>query len=135
MLSEATPVQKSRYLSSGTVVRGLRRLGQALVGLLALSLTVWLFLGPVFIPSESMAPTLEPGDVVLVNRLAYDAGPLWRVGVRFQWAKPARGDIVIFRAPPALQGRYKGYVIKRVVAVAGTSWRWSKIKSCSTARR
>jgi signal peptidase I len=37
-----------------------------------------------FIPSESMVPTLEIGDRVLVNRLAY------RVG------EPERGDIVVF---------------------------------------
>lgn len=37
-----------------------------------------------FIPSESMVPTLEVGDRVLVNRLAH------------RWDDPERGEIVVF---------------------------------------
>jgi signal peptidase I len=40
-----------------------------------------------FIPSRSMEPTLDVGDRVVVNRLAY------RIG------KPARGDVVVFLRP------------------------------------
>ena len=40
-----------------------------------------------FIPSRSMEPTLEVGDRVVVNRLAYRLG------------EPARGDVVVFLRP------------------------------------
>jgi signal peptidase I len=46
---------------------------------------------PFVIPSQSMEPTLMPGQRVLVNRLAYDFG-----------GKPARGDIVVFHPPSSL---------------------------------
>jgi signal peptidase I len=46
---------------------------------------------PFVIPSQSMEPTLMPGQRVLVNRLAYDFG-----------STPARGDIVVFHPPSSL---------------------------------
>ena len=45
------------------------------------------------IPSESMVPTLEMGDRVLVNKLSYDAHDL------------NRGDVVVFTRPENLPGR------------------------------
>jgi len=42
---------------------------------------------PFWIPSESMLPTIEVNDRVMVNKLAY------------QWGEPERGDIVVFRDP------------------------------------
>lgn len=57
---------------------------------------------PFRIPSDSMAPTLERGDHVLVDKRAYDH------------AAPDRGDLAVFRAP-----RGGGVMLKRVVAVAG----------------
>ena len=59
---------------------------------------------PFFIPSESMVPTLQKGDRVLVNRVAYGFG-----------SDPQRGDVVVFLSPI---GGYED-LIKRVVAVAG----------------
>jgi signal peptidase I len=59
---------------------------------------------PFFIPSESMVPTLQKGDRVLVNRLAYRSGP----GAQ-------RGDVVVFLLAV---GGYDD-LIKRVVAVGG----------------
>ena len=46
---------------------------------------------PFVIPSQSMEPTLLPGQRVLVNRLAYDFG-----------GSPQRGDIVVFHPPASL---------------------------------
>jgi signal peptidase I len=48
-------------------------------------------LKPFVIPTQSMEPTLVPGQRVLVNRLAYDFG-----------GGPARGDIVVFHPPTSL---------------------------------
>jgi signal peptidase I len=55
-----------------------------------------------WVPTPSMAATLEPGDHVLVDRLAY------RVRA------PRRGDVVVFHPP----GQY-GIFIKRVIGVPG----------------
>ncbi len=65
---------------------------------------VWL--KPYEIPSPSMAPTLEPGDCILVNKLAYLSHG------------PVRGDIVVFKYPldPAR------VFIKRVVALEGENF-------------
>lgn len=58
-----------------------------------------------FIPSESMTPTLQVGDRVLVNKLAYHFGD------------PARGDVVVFEAPPGEGSAEIRDLIKRVVAL------------------
>jgi signal peptidase I len=51
------------------------------------------------IPSASMHPNLLEGDVVLVNRLAFDLKvPLTNV-VLARMGEPARGDIVTFESP------------------------------------
>jgi signal peptidase I len=66
------------------------------------------------IPSGSMRPTLLEGDVVLVNRLAYNLKiPLTNVVVA-KLGDPARGDIVTFFSPK--DGKR---LIKRLVAVPG----------------
>ena len=57
---------------------------------------------PFRIPSDSMAPTLERGDHVLVDKRAYDR------------EAPRPGDLAVFRAP-----RGGGVMLKRVVAVGG----------------
>ena len=66
------------------------------------------------IPSGSMRPTLLEGDVVLVDRLAYDLKlPLTHV-VLARLGEPRRGDIVTFDSP---QDGVR--LIKRVVALPG----------------
>ena len=57
-----------------------------------------------YIPSESMLPTLEVNDFILVNELIYD------------FTDPSRGDIVVFHPPPTYTGD-KTDLIKRVVGV------------------
>lgn len=66
------------------------------------------------IPSGSMRPTLLEGDVVLVNRLAYDVKvPFTQVSL-IRMGDPQRGDIVTFYSPA--DGRR---LIKRVVGLPG----------------
>ena len=66
------------------------------------------------IPSGSMRPTVLEGDVVLVNRLAYNVKlPLTDV-VLARTGEPQRGDVVTFSSP--LDGTR---LIKRVVALPG----------------
>lgn len=66
------------------------------------------------IPSGSMRPTLLEGDVVLVNRLAYDVKlPLTDHSLA-RLAEPQRGDVVTFSSP-----RDGTRLIKRIVALPG----------------
>lgn len=61
-----------------------------------------------YIPSESMVPTLLPGDRILVNKFAY------------RLSEPRRGDIVVFLAPPqALQGGEQRDFVKRLIGLPG----------------
>jgi signal peptidase I len=66
------------------------------------------------IPSESMHPTLLDGDVVLVNRVAYDLKvPLTDISL-VRLGEPRRGDVVTFNSPS------NGVrLIKRLVGVPG----------------
>jgi signal peptidase I len=66
------------------------------------------------VPSGSMRPTIREGDVVLVDRLAYQLKvPLTDI-VLARTGEPARGDIVVFRSP--VDGTR---LLKRLVAVPG----------------
>ncbi len=64
-----------------------------------------------YIPSTSMVPTLQVGDRVLVNKLAYDFHPVHQ------------GDIIVFRRPPRDQTLDISDLIKRVVAGPGQTVR------------
>ena len=66
------------------------------------------------IPSASMRPTLLEGDVVLVNRLAYDFKlPLTDLRVA-RLGEPQRGDVITFTSP---QDGVR--LIKRLVGLPG----------------
>jgi signal peptidase I len=66
------------------------------------------------IPSGSMRPTLLEGDVVLVDRLAYDVKiPMTDMAIA-RISDPQRGDVVTFSSP-----RNGVRLIKRIVAVPG----------------
>ena len=66
------------------------------------------------IPSGSMRPTILEGDVVLVDRLAYDFKlPLTDTSLA-RLADPQRGDIVTFTSP-----KDGMRLIKRIVALPG----------------
>ena len=60
-----------------------------------------------FIPSESMVPTLEIGDRVLVNKLSYDLHDV------------NRGDIVVFEAPEGTRTAEIKDLVKRVIGLPG----------------
>src|SRR3954451_6678207 len=67
-----------------------------------------------WVPSGSMKPTILEGDLVFVNKLAYDLKApftLWRFT---EWSDPKPGDIVVFFSP------YDGTrLVKRVIAKPG----------------
>ncbi len=78
---------------------------------LALALVIRAFIAePRYIPSDSMLPTLEVGDRVVVEKISYRFRP------------PVTGEIIVFDPPPQLQ--IQGYpkdqaFIKRVIGTPG----------------
>ena len=65
---------------------------------------------PYRIPSESMLPTIEVGDRVLINRLSYHLGEV------------ERGQVVVFERPPLFEG--EDDLIKRIVGLPGETVRF-----------
>ncbi|MBD2038037.1 signal peptidase I [Leptolyngbya sp. FACHB-321] len=84
---------------------------QILIIALILALLIRVFVAePRFIPSDSMLPTLEVGDRLIVEKLSYRLRP------------PAFGEIVVFDPPQQLQTQ--GYTkdqafIKRIIGQPG----------------
>jgi signal peptidase I len=86
--------------------------------LLVLVLRSFLF-EPYQIPSESMVPTLEVGDFILVNKFAYGIR-LPVLGTKiFDVGEPQRGDVMVFIPPHEPR-----YFIKRVVGLPGDHVRY-----------
>ncbi|MEZ5558352.1 MAG: signal peptidase I [Pseudomonadales bacterium] len=87
---------------------------------LLLVLVLRSFLGePYQIPSESMVPTLEVGDFVLVNKYAYGLR-LPVLGTKIlDVGSPQRGDIMVF-----IPEHDPRYYIKRVIGLPGDVVRW-----------
>lgn len=87
---------------------------------LLLVLVLRSFLGePYQIPSESMVPTLEVGDFILVNKYAYGLRlPVFGTKV-VDVGDPKRGDVMVFVPPHDPR-----YFIKRVIGVPGDKVRY-----------
>jgi signal peptidase I len=67
-----------------------------------------------WVPSGSMKPTIVEGDMVLVNKLAYDLKIPFTTRHLAQWGDPARGDIVVLFSPE------DGIrLVKRIVGLPG----------------
>lgn len=67
------------------------------------------------VPSQSMEPTILIGDRIFVNKLAYDLKVPFTTWHLATWGGPARGDVVVFYAPPPDGKR----MVKRVVGLPG----------------
>jgi signal peptidase I len=96
----------SKRKTRRTIIEWAILIGSALV--IALLIKTFLFQA-FYIPSESMRPTLNVGDRVLVNKLSYRVHDV------------NRGDIVVFETPPNAKdanGKIKD-LVKRVVALPG----------------
>lgn len=69
---------------------------------------------PFKIPSESMVPTLEVGDFIVVNKFSYGIRlPVFRTKI-IDIDQPKRGDVVVFFPP-----HEDRYFIKRLVGLPG----------------
>src|SRR5262245_43661414 len=67
-----------------------------------------------WVPTGSMKPTILEGDLVLVNKLAYDLKVPFTLQRVAEWSDPARGDIVVFFSP-----NDGTRLVKRVIAGPG----------------
>jgi len=67
-----------------------------------------------YVPSGSMQPTILAGDVVFINKLAYDLRVPFTTTRLAQWSAPARDDIVVCFSP--VDGQR---LVKRIVALPG----------------
>jgi signal peptidase I len=95
----STASRRTRSIIEWVVVIG----GALVVALLIKAFLVQAF----YIPSESMVPTLEVGDRVLVNKLSY------------RLHEVNRGDLVVFERPEGESDQSVKDLIKRVIGLPG----------------
>ena len=70
---------------------------------------------PFNIPSDSMVPTLETGDYILVNKFQYGVRlPITNTKI-IDIGEPQRGDVAVFRYPENPKISY----IKRIIGLPG----------------
>ena len=67
-----------------------------------------------WVPTGSMKPTIVEGDLVMVNKLAYDLKVPFTTTHVSKWADPARGDIVVCFSPTD-----DTRLVKRVIGLPG----------------
>ncbi len=67
-----------------------------------------------WVPTGSMKPTILEGDLVLVNKLAYDLKVPFTPRHLSQWSDPSRGDIAVFFSP-----KDGTRLVKRVIGLPG----------------
>jgi signal peptidase I len=67
-----------------------------------------------WVPTGSMKPSILEGELVLVNKLAYDLKVPFTTHHLSTWGDPARGDVVVFYSP-----KDGTRLVKRVVGVPG----------------
>ncbi len=111
--SGATATQESMLQSAGrSAVELVKTLGPAiLIALVVRSTVVQAF----WVPSGSMLPTIQIGDHIFVNKLAYTVRmPLTETPIT-EVQPPQRGDVVVFVSPRDP----KTDLIKRVIGIPG----------------
>ena len=93
-----------------------REYAEAIGMALLLALFIRTFIVQAFkIPSGSMIPTLQIGDHILVNKLAYGVRMPFLERYLVEYTTPQRGDVVVFIFP---EDRSKDF-IKRVIGLPG----------------
>ena len=99
--------EASELPEPNSFVQVLREWGPVLIAAVVIALFTRLVLVQAYhIPSLSMAPTLQEGDRVIVNRLSYQFGEI------------ERGQVVVFNKPPN-QPSEANDLIKRVIGLPG----------------
>jgi len=83
--------------------------------LLLILLIRWFLLEPFVIPSGSMLPTLLVHEHIVVNKLSFGLRNPFANDFLLKWARPHRGEILVFKYPHQPDVFY----VKRVQAVGG----------------
>ncbi len=67
------------------------------------------------VPTGSMKPTIEPGDKLIANRIAYDLRIPFSKYSLFRYDNPKRGEVIVFECPydPSIN------FVKRVIGLPG----------------
>jgi signal peptidase I len=90
-------------------------MNKAILGAFAAALIMKFFLFDfVIADGSSMEPIIEPGTVLVVNRLVYGFRPPWSRSYLLRWSLPKAGDVVIFYTP---EGQI---AVKRCIRITGT---------------
>ena len=101
---------------SKRLIRILRAYGPSLLLAILLALIMRSTIVSAYvIPSGSMLRTLEIGDRVLVNKLAYGLKVPFKDGHLLSWGRVERGEVVVFEPPFEAPEPY----IKRVIGLSG----------------
>lgn len=66
-----------------------------------------------WVPTGSMKPTILEGELVFVNKLAYDFKVPFTTRHLSSWGDPERGDVVVFYSPNGTR------LVKRVIGLPG----------------
>lgn len=83
---------------------------------IVLVLTVrWALIEPFVIPSGSMIPNLLIHDHIVVKKVSFGLRVPFTNKWLFQWSRPSRGDIVVFKYPENTDI----YYIKRLIGLPG----------------
>lgn len=106
---ETRAERKAREQQKNSFFQFLKELPVLVATAVVIALVVkWLVVQPFYIPSESMEPTLVPGDQVLVSKFIY------------RFVEPKPGNIIVFEPPRTTDFDAHGAdFIKRIVATEG----------------
>ncbi len=116
---KANKVKDQTLVGNSTAVKAkstFREYAEAIIMALVLALFIRTFIVQAFkIPSGSMIPTLQIGDHILVNKLAYGIRMPFLEHYLVRYANVQRGDVIVFIYP---EDRSKDF-IKRVIGLPG----------------
>ena len=116
---KANKVKDQTLVENSTTVKTkstFREYAEAIIMALVLALFIRTFIVQAFkIPSGSMIPTLQIGDHILVNKLAYGVRMPFLEHYLVRYGSVQRGDVVVFIYP---EDRSKDF-IKRVIGLPG----------------
>lgn len=73
------------------------------------------FIANYTVPTGSMKPAIEPGDKLLVNKMAYTLRIPFTDIVLYEVSKPKRGDVIVFDNPRDTSINY----VKRLIGLPG----------------
>ncbi|MGL5438887.1 MAG: signal peptidase I [Filifactoraceae bacterium] len=92
---------------SNTILKEVFEWVKVIIIAIVLAFLITSFVKPTLVNGESMVPTLEPKDYLLMNRMAYKNEP------------PTHGDIIVFESELKDDKGNAKDLVKRVIGVAG----------------